>query len=126
MPPLTVTVTVTVMATVIPLSVVSLWISPWVILFVWRRRGAARSTSKSHYNIQCSEIFTLRNENLHTETGNLHTELQFNSFRYREETMRLHDRAASLRARLIECIDQVLEDAREGECGVASQDVTRE
>ena len=24
--------------------------------------------SKSHYNIQCSEIFTLRNEKLHTET----------------------------------------------------------
>ena len=24
-------------------------------------------TSKSHYNIQCSEIFTLRNEKFHTE-----------------------------------------------------------
>jgi hypothetical protein len=38
--------------------------------------------------------------------------------------MRLHDRAASLRARLIECIDKILEDAGEGEW--ASQDVTRE
>jgi hypothetical protein len=29
------------------------------------------------YNIQCSEMFTLKNENLRTEAGHFHTELQF-------------------------------------------------
>jgi hypothetical protein len=35
------------------------------------------------YNVQCSEIFTLRNENLHTEAWHIHTECLFYSYRYR-------------------------------------------
>ena len=37
---------------------------------------AALKVRRIVYNIQCSEIFTLRMEKLHTEAGHLHTELQ--------------------------------------------------